>query len=75
MAAGGDACAVRTPNAAVWALAPAAGSAKTPAKATHIAAVLIRIMTPTQTLSRSRNVSDCRANVNCKRNRVAKPYA
>ena len=47
VAAGGDACAVRTPNAAVWALAAAAGSAKTPAKATHIAAVLIPIMTPT----------------------------
>ena len=46
-AAGGDACAVRSPDAAVWALAAAAGSAKTPAKATHIAAVLIPIMTPT----------------------------
>jgi hypothetical protein len=47
VAAGGDACAVRTPNAAVCALAAAAGSEKTPAKATHIAAVLIPIMTPT----------------------------
>ena len=75
MAAGCDACAVRAPRATVWAFAPAAGNDKTPAKATHIAAVLIRIMTPTQNLSRSRNVSDCRANVNCKRNRVAKPYA
>jgi hypothetical protein len=50
--AGCDACAVRIPDGAVWALvcasAPATGSEKMPAKTSNIAAVLIRIITPTQ---------------------------
>jgi hypothetical protein len=45
---GCDACAVRIPDGAVSAWAPAAGSKKPPAKNSNIAAVLIRIMTPTQ---------------------------
>jgi hypothetical protein len=49
VAAGCDTCAAHNPCGAVCAPAPAAGSKIAPAKATHIAAVLIRIITPTQT--------------------------
>src|SRR5664280_1606561 len=62
-AASGCACAILAPCGAVCASTPAAGSEQAPAKATHIAAVLIRIITPT--IVAGRNVSDCRANVNC----------
>src|SRR3984957_4827024 len=47
-AIGCDACAVRVGCGAVWASAPAASSEKMPAKAIDNAAVLIRILTPTQ---------------------------
>src|ERR1700682_690632 len=52
VAAGCGACAARTPCGAVCARVPAAGNEKTPAKANNIAAVLIRLMTPTQTCCR-----------------------
>jgi hypothetical protein len=45
---GCDARAVRIPNGAVSASTPAVGSERTPAKTSNIAAVRIRIMTPTQ---------------------------
>ena len=60
----GGACAIRVPCGAVCASAPAASSETAPAKATDIAKVLIRILTPTQTY-RYPTVSDCRGNVNC----------
>ena len=47
-----DTCAVRVPCGAVCAPAPAASSEKTPAEATDIAKVLIRIVTPIQTRCR-----------------------
>jgi hypothetical protein len=50
VATGCDACAGRIPCGAVCALVPAAGKPKVPAKASNIAAVLIRIITPTMNL-------------------------
>jgi hypothetical protein len=47
VATGCDGCAVRIPCGTVCALVPAAGHTKAPAKATNIAAVLIRIIAPT----------------------------
>jgi hypothetical protein len=50
VATGCDGCTVRIPGGAVCALVPAAGSRKLPAKTTNTAAVLTRIITPTQGL-------------------------
>jgi hypothetical protein len=69
VATGCDGCTVRVPGGAVCALVPAADNTKVPAKAANIAAVLTRIMTPTQCCYR-RNVSDWPADVNCTQNRV-----
>src|ERR1700694_1019792 len=52
VATGRGACAARTPCGAACARVPAAGNEKTPAKANNIAAVLIRLMTRTQTCCR-----------------------
>jgi len=45
-AVGDEACATRVPDDAVCAEAPDAGSKKMPARATHTAAVLIRVISP-----------------------------
>jgi hypothetical protein len=55
------------PCGVVCAFAPAIGSETAPATATNIAAVLIDIIMRTQNLFEGRNVSDCRAKVNCAR--------
>ena len=65
MAAGSAACAVRNPCRGASCAPATAGNEKTPAKTTHIAAVPIRIIAPTIDLFTGRNVSDCRAKVNC----------